>query len=868
MKKILISILVFALVFSFAGCGSNTNNLGIKAKNDGVQLGKLLSESNGNTNEVSFNFKSEKEMLGSMEKAAENDKYTLYYSEDTLAVAVVDKKTGKAMLTNPFNAANDSNYSGSVASILDSQVIVTYLEGEVTPIDLYSGQDCVNLGQYKIKIHENGVSFDLSIGEEKGSVYIPKIISPKRYEEICSKLTEDDVETLESYFSFYSTEDFEFSGITEIYPDLKAQDIYCCTIELSEREIKNLGKVFEKAEYGKEEYNADMKEFGVTDKTLSSPNIKLTLNYALTENGVSVNIPAKSISYNKDFPLLKLSLLPYFGAETPSKSSDGYLFIPDGPGAIINMNKDHVAHRTVITGKLYGENASKLPVDEVKELTQQYYLPVFGTVKNNKTALYGIISSGDANAQITARLGKPNGNYYAANSEFIFADYEQYTKTSVVATSWSNKLLYLYDVNGLKDDITVDYYILSGKNTSYSSFASIYSDYLFGDKAKSEASSALHIETLGSALTQKSLLGFDYDSETVLTSYSQNIELLKKLSENGRNSYSLSLKGWEKNGLDASVSNGLNFSSALGGKDGMAALAEYCNKNNIPLSLNNNLSYVKYDRVSDGFNLKNDTTRTLELKYAENSKLSPDTMTYKGSNYVVAAASYAKYITNLNKDGKKYGLEQSIDLGFIGRALNADYKTKKLTNRPQSQKLVVNALEETKNTNFSFDGANAYVLPYASVVNNIVLENSGFAGESAAVPFLQLVLGDKVVCRSDSINLKENTRDLLLSCVEFGTVPSFVVSYGNTSKLKVTDYTEYYAVDFKILEESIKNSYDYVNAAWSAKGDSGIANHTILTQGVTYTEYQNGKGVYVNRTNKVYNANGIKIPAMDYVVKE
>ena len=868
MKKLITIVLVFAMIFSFAGCGSKAAKSAIKSQNNGVELGELLSTVEGNKTQVNFDFASEAEMLGAMKKAAENSKYELYYSEDTMAVAVLEKATGKAMFTNAYNAAKDTNHSGSVASLLDSQIAITYLEGEINPIDIYSADDCANIGQYKINIYKNGLSFDMSIGQEKDHTSIPKIISPKRYEEISSKLDEDDLDTLDAYYSLYEKDDFDLSGASEVYPDLAPQDIYVCFSELNEREIRNLTKVFEAAGYGDAEYVADMKEFGVKDAAASSPNFKLTLCYALTDNGVSVNIPAKSVSYNSDYPLLKISLLPDFGAEAPSKESNGYLFIPDGPGTVINMNNDDEAHRTVITSNVYGDNASKLPQKEVKEKTRQYYLPVFGTVRNNNTALFGIISSGDASAQITARLGKPNGNYYAANPEFIFADYEKYTKISVVSNPWSNQSIYMHDTNTLKDDMTVDYYILSGDKANYSEFASIYSDYLFGDKEKSNVSSAIHIETLGSVLTKKAFLGFNYNSETVLTSYEEDVELLKKLSEDGRNDFSISLKGWAKNGLDTSVSNGLKFSSALGGKKGIDLISEFCTKNGIPLSLENNLSFVEYDRKFDGFKLKGNTARTLELKYAENAKMSPDTMTYSDTNYVVTPSSYNGYVSNILKAAKKYGLESNIGLGALGSYLNTDYNTKTAANRSQAQKLVVEALKNTKNASFDFDGANAYVLPYASAVNGIILENSGFAGESAAVPFLQMVLKDKVVCRSDCINLKENTRDLLLSCIEFGTVPTYIVSYGNTSKLKVTDYTDYYAVDFSILEGSIKESYDYVKSAVEAKGDGGIVKHTIFSDGVTYTEYQNGKGVYVNRTDKAFSINGINIPAMDYTVKE
>ena len=868
-KKLLACFLIFVLICSLAGCGSDNTTESVKSKNEGVNLGEVVSEIEGNDTEVEFAFKSEKAMLKTMKFAAENDKFKLYYSEDTMAVALVDKKTGKIMSTNPYNSAKDKDYSGSVASLLNSQLVVTYLENDVTLIDLYSADDCANHGQYKINVHENGLSIDMSIGLEKDGSNIPKIISPKRYEDLCSKLSEDGIDMLDTYYMFYSKDQFANSGAKELYPDLSEQDIYANTEELSEREQKKLGEVFTEAGYTEEMLSADLKEFGVKGAAISYPNVKLRMCYALTENGVSVSIPADSVKYNSEFPLLKLSMLPYFGAESPNKKSDGYLFIPDGPGAIINLKDDHLTHRTIITGMVYGENASEIPDKEIKEKTKQYYLPVFGTVKDNSTALFGVISSGDANAQITAHLGRPNGNYYATNAEFTIADHKQHTKVSVVENPWSNKIMYLYDTNVLKDDITVDYYFLTGEEASYSGMAAKYSQHLKLDDSKENVNDAvIHIDTLGSVLTEKAFLGFDYDSETVLTSFEQNKEILEELSKETGNKYSLLLRGWQKNGLDTAVSSKINISSALGGKDSLIKLKEYCDKNNIPFALDNNISYVENDSSFDNFNSKEDATRTLALEYAENAKVSPDTMMQLDKNYVVSAKMYNEYINRLVKDGDKCSISGNLGLGKIGSALNADYSSDSLINRSQAKAMVETALKNTNNKSYNFEGANAYVLPYASAVNNVTLYNSGFTGESATVPFLQMVLGNKIACRSEAINLQGETREQLLSCIEFGTAPTYLISFGNTSKLKITDYTEYYAVDYNILKDSLVESYKYLEPVINAKNNSKIVSHKVLANGVSYTEYENGKGVYVNHTAKEFKQGKITVAAMDYLIKE
>lgn len=870
MKKVLSLYLIFALVCSLllSGCGAKREE--IPADTDGeniIELGELMGEEKGKEGVTPLDFSSEAEMLSSMALACENEKFALYYMSDTMVVAVVEKQSRKIFTSNPFNAANDENYSGTVANRLDSQLVLTYLDEETNLVDMYSSVDCAGLGQYNIKLYEKGIVFDLSIGEEKENSIIPMVISPERYEEIISKLSERSKSRLEAYYTFFEKNDLEKSGIYDKYPNFKAEDVYYSATELSERERSNLSEIFEEAKYSAEDFQQDMKAFNIDSALESYPNFKLSLCYALTNDGIDVFIPNGSIEYKAEYPLMRISLLPYFGAETPGIDANGYLFIPDGSGAIINFNQNVPDRRAVITGKVYGENISELPKTEAVERTEQYYLPVFGTVRNNNSALFGIIAEGDANAEITARLGTPNGNYYAVNPEFIIADYEQYTRISVVETAWSRRTMYLYDKNSSEDNLTVKYHILSGEKANYSAMAKIYSDYLFDEESgKEKAKSTLHLETLGSALVSTSFLGFQYDDEAVLTNYQQNKTILSEMSENGAENVSLLLRGWQKNGLDASISSKLHFSDDLGGKTDFTELLDYCSENKIPISLNNNISFVKYDRAFDNFSLKKNAAKTLELKYAENASLSPDTMKYENASYVVTADSYGKYLNQLIEDAKKLSVG-SLSLGDLGNALSADYSSDSPINRFEALKYIKTAFKESGDADLSFDGANAYVLPYSSSVNGISLENSGFSGESACVPFVQMVLGSRVECNSAALNLQENLRKELLKCIESGTTPTFLISYGNTSELKNTEYTEYFAVDYSILKASIIESYEYIDFVKEATEGTSVIEHSIIAENVMCSTYANGVSVYVNYGETDFVFGEITVPASDYAVE-
>ena len=867
MKKILALILVLILVSSvLSGCG-DTKTTAPKTEKVKLNLGNEITEIEGNTNQTELKFSNEAEMLATMQKACENDKFELYYNVDNMVVALKDKRSGKIMLSNPFNAALDQNYSGNVANKLNSQVIVTYLEEEKSLVEMYSSVDCSDLGQYKIKTYDNGLEFVLSIGEEKENSNVPKVIPNKRYEELCNALDDSDKELLEMYYVFTKKSELKDSGIYEVYPDIKAEDLYYCSLELSEREMRKVSVIFETANYTADKISADAKELNLGKSGVSYPNFKLTLNYTLTDNGVKVTVPNESISFNEDFPLLRISLLPYFGSDEAGETANGYLFIPDGSGAVINMNQNEPNRRTIITGKVYGENASELPKDEATEKTEQYYLPVFGTVRNNNSAIFGIITNGDANSEITALLGRPNGNYFTTYPEFIIADYEKYTRVSVVSNNWSNKEMYLYDKNKSQEDLSVEYYFLSEEKANYSAMAETYRNYLFGDSKAEANKSVLNIETLGSVLTDKTFLGFEYEDESLLTSYEDNVEIIKQLKENKADNLSLQLRGWQKDGLSAIISDKIRTSSALGGKSGLNKLIDYCKDQKIELSLYNDISYVSFDDSFDGFKSKTDATRTLELQYAFDTAISPATMQSLADSYVVKASSYNRYLTKLTDSAKDLA-NINLNLGKLGTSLNADYTKDNCINRGEALRYIEKALKANEKDKLSFDGGNAYVLPYAKAVSYITNENSGFIGETAAVPFLQMVIGNNASYNSKPINLKENTRYELLKCIESGTIPTYLLSFDNTSALKGTQYTEYFSVDYEILEEEVIGSYIYVEKIFSKTNGSAVIGHRILSDDVTATTYGNGTIVYVNMSAKDYITEGITVPKMDYVIKE
>ena len=67
------------------------------------------------------------------------------------------------------------------------------------------------------------------------------------------------------------------------------------------------------------------------------------------------------------------------------------------------------------------------------------------------------------------------------------------------------------------------------------------------------------------------------------------------------------------------------------------------------------------------------------------------------------------------------------------------------------------------------------------------------------------------------------------------------------------------------IKDSIYESYEYVSKALEGVYGLKITNHEQIAKDVYKTTYENGTSVYVNYSDEVYNAQGIKIEAQNYL---
>ena len=827
----------------------------------------------GTASEISLNYTSEESMLQAMSLVSENSKYALYCDTKTLMFALKNKTDNQVFLSNPYNAAQDAYYNGNIKNDLNSIASIHYLDKGSNEIkQLWSSADCVAFGQFDVKTTDDGMVYEMALGQIKSERLIPKALTTERYNEIVQKLPSREARKMSFYYAKYSLSSMKDEAtkdqMLKEYPQLENMDIYILG-ELNERESEELEQALTESGYTSEDFQKDREMTGTKAEQQVFPSFTMNMVYKLTEDGLTVTVPNSSITYDHShYTILSVGILQYFGADLSDSASDGYLFIPDGSGSIISFNDKNENRRRVITGTVYGNNIELTQTVDARE-GEQYYLPVFGIRRNNQSALFANISKGDEIAEITARLGDPNSNYYTVYANFILSPDEYIIYDTKVASHNSSIRAYKADDNLYKGDLTISYTPLSGDQANYVGMAKLYRETLKGQRTKQSSANtmSLGLDVLGSSYYEGSFLGFPVQKQVVYTSYKQTKDLGNYFISNGVKNAQISYLGWQNRGLNAGLGDQGKVSHLLGGTDGFNQLNDWAQKENIPLYVQNDFQFVSYDYMFDGFSKYFNACKQLDGTFAGVRTFEPDISKFGDVNYAVLPQKYAKYSSDLLNKIQKLHVH-SLSLANMGTYLPSNCNDQSSVNRGQTKEIIQDLLKnDYQDYSLEFNGANAYILPYANTVKGIPYSDSGYVGETYSVPFLQIVLSGVVDYQSEPINLSDNWQVSLLHCAETRTSPVFILANQNISELKHSDFSKYYSVDFARLKSDILNSYRELENKLSVTAGHEITDHSYIDQNVTCTVYDNGTKVYINYNTSEYKKDNLVIPALDCYVE-
>lgn len=811
----------------------------------------------------------------------ENDSLAVCVSGSSTQVEIRDKKTGKVYRTNPSaeDIAKYGNAKGQHLDILNATLGVTYSNSTNTEKAINNYTSSIVNGNFKIeKISDTEVKVSYSVGDFEKSYICPIAIKKSRMEQYMEKMTSAAKSSIGRYYTLYDYEELSNSDdedadetlelALELFPDLKEEPIYYLSEDITDTRLKTCEKYFVAAGYTAEDRISDMGSYKVS-RNEGKPVFDISMHYILDGDNLLVKVPMKEISYNTDYPIVRLRILPYMCAG--NSKENGYIFVPEGTGGLIRFNNGKVGQQTYqsnLYGWDYGQTRSMV-VDETKSM-----FPVVAIAnETNGSSVICVSEEGSSYASVEADIsGKNNGYNYGS---YVYSmvhgeNFEVSTKSDTTVRVFEE---------GLPDETLTQRYIFSDK-TEYTDLASEYRSYLmakYPELVKKESSDVpMAAEMIGAVDDTEHILGYPVIRSQSLTSYEQAKKILETLKESGITNLNARYTGWFNTGIKQTSAMKVKTVGRMGSKSDVKDLTAYAEQTEgLDLFLNGTFDFIYKDKWLDGFSRNKNAAKFCNREYAELYTLDPVTFQcneeYKDyhtrDSYYLTKPAYAmEALTSYAAKVKDLGAS-NIGLEDIGNRLSADYNPKDRVSREAVMKLQVEKMKELKagGSKLMITGGNQYAVPYADFVTDMDISRRKVNIVDEAVPFYQIALHGLVDYSGSAVNLSENSQDIILKSAETGAGLYFTYIAEKTSVLQDGKYTRYYACNFDEWKDDTVALYNKFKENLGDIYNQYIVKHEKLADGVYKTTYENGKEVLVNYNYEDYNYNGTNVPQRDFV---
>lgn len=641
------------------------------------------------------------------------------------------------------------------------------------------------------------------------------------------------------------------SAIHPDYMDLskKTADTYSSILELTIVDESGGIRTLSLTDINSSDFSVtkNIKESGlVLSVSLPADLISFNVEITLENDGVSMVIPADSLKEDGTSKLLSMHMLPSFGATAVGEN--GYVFYPDGSGALVPIREYAASTPQSYSYPLYGMSTPDFAEYESKkeQNIQNLMLPVFG-VKQSSGGFLAAITAGDTNANLNMSVSDCHKQWFQFDYRMYTSADFNYTGTAFGGGTISKLLPEL-----IKGDRGVRFFLLEGEKSTYSNMACVYREFLEAEgkitrlEAKKEIPLSLEFFM---AATSSGMLG---DTLQVMTTYEQIKDMLSDLKSEGVTGMDALLVGWASGGYEQKPT-AAGFESGLGGASGYKKLYSYAEDEDININLA--ADYLIGDSSKGSFNKKKDVLRNL-LGAAMTDK--EETLFFMNPSLTLEKR-VEKLIDNKNIN---------LCLDGLGKLVLPSLYEKSPVSRTETAntyKAVLEKLSASQKT-VSVTGGNYYVLPYATRLYDVADTDSAYYQNEQTVPFYQMVMHGYVQYSSIAGNLSENLQLQKLKWVETGSLPHFVVTEQSPAELKNTGYNEMFSSEYTLWKDKMTSVYKEFNSKLSAVYNSVMIDHSVLGADLVRVTYENGNRVYINYGESAQSADGVTVPAMDYIV--
>ncbi|MDF2610467.1 MAG: hypothetical protein K0R92_1941 [Lachnospiraceae bacterium] len=802
------------------------------------------------------------------ELVLESDHVLFSMDPATTQFTVTSKETGEVWASNPEGAAEDSIALGTEKNKLRSTVLLTYSTKTGVDTLLNNYEFSITKGIYDIETGDDYIKVNYSIGDLEREYIVPLVIEEERLKQYVSQMGQKESLMVDQYYKKYDINNLSKSDkalkdqLVERYPLMETTVIYVLRDSVKANIKTKLEQYFGAVGYTYEEYLED-KVKDKQEQVSEKPVFNVSVIYRLDGDDLLVEVPYDNLEYKEDYPIYNLSVLPYFGAS--GKDEEGFLFVPEGGGALIKFNNGKI-YQNSYYANVYGWDMAQ-DRDAIVHETQTYF-NVFGESKNDSSFIC-IIEDGAPYASIQADISGKSHSYNYVNAIYSVLHREQY-----YVAERSTQSMFVYEDRTTEGEGIAqryrfidsgDYVDMAGNYCTY--LENKYGDYL---TINDDTEVPVVVEIIGAVDKVKQVFGVPTTRPLELTTYKEAQGIIEELYEEGLSNMSVKLTGWMNGGVQQKILKSEKLVSDLGNKKDLQNMINSAADKDITVYLDGITNYAIDSDLLDGFFVFTDAAKFVSKKSAKLYEY--NSVTYgkrEGLDpyYLLKANLIYEMMDNLIETANDY--KSGVSFSDIGYALSSDFYRKDPTSRKMAMEEQTEKIRnlDDSGTEVIINMGNDYVIAHVDLATNMDMEGNEYSIIDKKIPFYQMALHGYVNYTGEPVNLVQNAQNEILNAAEYGAGLSFTLMDETTFTLQKTLYTQYFGADYSAWHDSIIEIYTRYNNELGHTFNQKMAGHEFVTDELTCTIYEDGTKVYVNYSyDELQASDGTVIPARDYVV--
>ncbi len=594
----------------------------------------------------------------------------------------------------------------------------------------------------------------------------------------------------------------------------------------------------------------------------------MTLEVELTEDGIVARIPDDSIVEESDpddaYYIGSISLYPYLG-HSYMDEKEGYMFIPDGNGALIYLDDKEGWFKNGFNRMVYGVDeglilttaSASLLWDEydIVNESNEILAPIFGMAHTDDGIAYlAVIEDGAERASVVASPNGVNVDYNRIYARFTERTvFTQYTSNNTTSSFQSVESVRSHS------DLAVRYIFLSGEDANYSGMANAYRDYLLKNgelTAQKDTSYRTRVDFLGTE-RESWLVGTKSVPMTTVEDIENIYEDLK--NEDVKELFTV-YKGWQKGGLYQLPINSYKADSNIGGTKELTRLMEESEAAGIEFYLYDDLLRLNPSENSSTFNVVKQINRRT---YKEETHKE----VYDNFLYLIPART-EKVFGSFLKGFVKQGVDNLAIAGISNKLYSNYYNNvfySRYDNAESYDRILASAAEDS---DLVLEQPYEYLWKYSKAFLDMPLYSSSYMYEDESIPFLSMVLKGVMPVYSEYVNFEANKQEFFLKMVESGTYPSFYITQEESSNLIYTNSSDIYSSQYSVYRDTIIQYAEELAEVNAKVEGAHIIFHENRDSGVTVVTYDNGVRIYINYGETDVDEDGHRIQSMSYEVVE